>query len=362
MYRVDVDEKTLIPLKRTTFKALNLMERYDIQEWIEGRPEILGEKLLIVAKELKLPSGTRLDLLAIDSSGALVIIELKRDDSGLEVDWQAIKYASYCSNFDQEEIVQLVVERHGIDQMEATEKLDQFIKEGIDSLNHSQRIILCANAFHSDVASAVLWLREYGLEITCVKLEPFEDEEGNLFLVPSTIIPLPEAKDYILRRELIDGHSKRKQEFSEFKFVNVGEGVRRNWDDCRKLGFVSAGGDRKFSDQLKRLTIGDKFFAYLNECGYVGYGEVVSEAVRMKDYIVESEGIHLSDIALIAPGSKEHLDDDDECEYIVGIHWLETRTREDAVPYAGLKVSRGIVTRMRRGHTVDRLRVEFGAD
>ena len=39
-------------------------------------------------------------LLAVDLTGALVIIELKRDDSGADVHWQAIKYASYLRSAD----------------------------------------------------------------------------------------------------------------------------------------------------------------------------------------------------------------------------------------------------------------------
>jgi RecB family endonuclease NucS len=91
MYRVDVENKRLIEIPVALFSDLNLKERFDIQEWIEGTPQILGEPLLIIAKELFLPSGKRLDLLAVDKQGALVVIELKRDDSGADVEWQAIK-------------------------------------------------------------------------------------------------------------------------------------------------------------------------------------------------------------------------------------------------------------------------------
>jgi len=104
MYKVDIDNKKLIKIPVTSFSELNLKERFDIQEWIDGTPEILGEALLIIGKELILPSGRRLDLLAVDKQGALVVIELKRDDSGTDVEWQAIKYASYCSSFSQDDI------------------------------------------------------------------------------------------------------------------------------------------------------------------------------------------------------------------------------------------------------------------
>jgi RecB family endonuclease NucS len=104
MYKVDIENKKLIKITPINFSSLGLRERFDIQEWIDKSPEILGEDLLIIAKELTLPSGKRLDLLALDKQGTLVIIELKRDDSGDDVEWQAIKYTSYCSAFSQDDV------------------------------------------------------------------------------------------------------------------------------------------------------------------------------------------------------------------------------------------------------------------
>lgn len=78
-----------------------------MQEWTAKNPEVLGEELLVIQKEFDGFSDTheRLDLLALDKEGKLVIIENKLDDSGRDVTWQAIKYASYCSSMSQDEIV-----------------------------------------------------------------------------------------------------------------------------------------------------------------------------------------------------------------------------------------------------------------
>jgi hypothetical protein len=47
----------------------------------------------------------------------------------------------------------------------------------------------------------VLWLRDHEIEIKCVRLRPYVDDDGDLFITPDTIIPLPEAKDYIERKQ-----------------------------------------------------------------------------------------------------------------------------------------------------------------
>lgn len=201
MYKVDIEKKQLRELSRATFSSLGLKERFDIQEWIEKTPKILGEELLIIAKEYELPTKSRLDLLAIDKKANIVVIELKRDDSGSSVDWQSIKYASYCSNFTHDEIINLYAEYLGSNEDEAELNIENFIDDELSKLNDQQRIILASKEFHSDVVSAAMWLRDFGIEMQCVKLEPFIDENNELYINPSIIIPLPEAKDYIKRKE-----------------------------------------------------------------------------------------------------------------------------------------------------------------
>jgi len=209
MYRVDIENRRLIKLSPTQFSTLKLRERYDIEEWIEKTPEMLREELLIIYKELPLPSGIRLDLLAIDKKANLVIIELKRDDSGTNVEWQAIKYTSYCSNFLQEDIFKYYAEYLQSDEDEAQLEIEEFIDEEIDKLNEKQRIILVSKEFHSDVISAVLWLRDYEIDIECVRLKLYLDQDNQLFITPDLIIPLPEAKDYIRKKETKQKEAKR---------------------------------------------------------------------------------------------------------------------------------------------------------
>jgi len=202
MYKVDIENKNLIKLEHTTFLHKKLKERYDIQEWVEKNPEIIEEDLLIIGKEVPLPSDIRIDLLAIDKNSNLVIIELKRDDSGRNIDWQAIKYASYCSNFTPTEIFRLYAEYSGTTEDDAETKIEEFINaENFEELNKNQRIVLVSKEFHSDVVSAVLWLRDFGIEVSCVRFIPYIDEFDNLYISPTKIIPLPEAEDYLIKKE-----------------------------------------------------------------------------------------------------------------------------------------------------------------
>ncbi|MDK4528923.1 endonuclease NucS [Kingella kingae] len=205
MYQIDIPNKKMNKLNATTFSELNLSERYDIQEWIDDAPEILGEKLLIIGKEIILPSGIRLDLLAIDENGNLVIIELKRDTSGNHVEWQAIKYASYCSAFTDEEIFKIHQDylNKKYNDRDAKREIENFLVTfEMEKLNKEQRIILVSRDFNSDVASAVLWLNDKGLDIKCIKINSFISKNNELLIYPTQIIPLPEAEDFIKRKAI----------------------------------------------------------------------------------------------------------------------------------------------------------------
>lgn len=165
----------------------------------------MGEDLLIIGKEFSGFDRTaeRLDLLALDPEGKVVIIELKRDDTGADVHWQAIKYASYFQHTKVDAIIRMLATHQKIDELEAANRILQHLQaDDLSALNHAQRIIIASHRFAPEVTSAALWLNENvpGQSlITCVQLIPYHDPATNtLYLQGSTIIPLPGVEDYLV--------------------------------------------------------------------------------------------------------------------------------------------------------------------
>ena len=107
-----------------------------------------------------------------------------RHNSGADVEWQAIKYASYCSSFSDDEIYKHFAEYLGTDGDDAQVKIERFINCEPEDLNQCQRIILVAKEFHSEVISAVLWLRESEIDIECIRLTPISIKRVNFLLIP----------------------------------------------------------------------------------------------------------------------------------------------------------------------------------
>ncbi|MHB8653681.1 MAG: DUF4268 domain-containing protein [Terriglobia bacterium] len=209
IYMYDKRKKSLTLLKETEFHSHKLFERQDLSKWVEQYPAILGEELLIVTTEYDRFDKTneRLDLLAVDKQGNLVVIELKRDDSGKSVDLQATKYAAYCSTLRLGDLVEMYTRYQKQKGAELSKEAAQHVllkfidNDDFEELNDRPRIILVAKEFRPEVTASVLWLRKFGIDISCVKWDPYELSEDCVVFNSSVLIPLPEAKDFIIQSE-----------------------------------------------------------------------------------------------------------------------------------------------------------------
>jgi alkylated DNA nucleotide flippase Atl1 len=197
-------------LDPVTFSGIGALELQDIERWIRERPLVLGEDLKIVTHQFAGFEGAkdRLDVLAIDCHGRLVVVEIKRDTSGAHQDLQALRYAAFVSTFRADQLAEAHVEYvrqsedREIDLQGARRELEAFIDGGdLDVVDEDvqPRIMLVAAGFQPAVTSTVIWLtRSFGLNITCVQLVPYE-VAGQLLLCSSILLPLREAGDYEVR-------------------------------------------------------------------------------------------------------------------------------------------------------------------
>lgn len=209
-------------LEEKKFSELGIEERTHMEEWVAEYPQILGEDLLTVTTEYDKfdKTSNRLDVLAIDFNGKIVIIELKRDLADKFVDLQAIHYAAYCSTVNLEQVVQMMADYKNKSKEEMESEIKSFItNDDFSDFDNQPRIMLVANDFREETLAAVLWLRDNGLDITCVKLEPYKIK-GRIAVKPEIIIPLPEAKDFMIKAEqkniTISKKSKRQEEYHAF--------------------------------------------------------------------------------------------------------------------------------------------------
>jgi hypothetical protein len=167
----DDPRPVLVPPR--SFQELGILEVQHLERWISSTPDVLGEPLLIITNEFAGFDRTRerSDILALDSRGSLVVVELKRDESGSRQDLQALRYAAYSSTLTLDDLLDVYVEyqQHlgrSITKETAREEFEAHapsapLEETIDE-NTRPRIMLVAKSFQDELVWTCLWLTFWG--------------------------------------------------------------------------------------------------------------------------------------------------------------------------------------------------------
>lgn len=228
----EVNEGKLTAAKPTRFYVEGLRERQDIQRMLRDQIAVLGEDLLVLSDEYGawIDSNRRIDLLCLDPEANLVVVELKRDDAG-HMELQAIRYAAMVARMTFAEAVDAhtqYLRRCGQNGEDAEAKLLAYLnwqEAEQEEFGSSVRIILASAAFSKELTTTVLWLREQGLDISCIRLSPYKLGDGQLLLDVQPIIPLPEATQFQtqigLKRQAeqkakVERHEVRQQFWIQF--------------------------------------------------------------------------------------------------------------------------------------------------
>lgn len=198
-------------IQGTTFINESILERQHLQQALKQNISVIAADCLVLTEEYAEwdASRKRIDLLAIDKQANLVIIELKRTDTGDHMELQALRYASMISTMTFEHALDVLVDyrnkngEDGFTRENARETIEDFIElEAINETNFGNdvRIILVSAEFSKELTTSVIWLNERDLDITCVRMKPYKYKEQILIDIQQ-VLPLPEAKDYQIRAQ-----------------------------------------------------------------------------------------------------------------------------------------------------------------
>jgi len=314
MYLIDKIENRIKELEKKTFSELGFKERKHLQEWLAHQPSAFGEELLIIQKEFNGFNDTneRLDLLALDKGGNIVVIENKLDDTGRDVTWQVLKYASYCSTLNKEQVRNIYQEFLDKEKFgeKAEENLAEFFEQEYEDLSinkrQSQRIIIVAANFRKEVTSNVLWLLDFKLRIQCFKATPFA-LENQLFLTVEQIIPTKDTEDFVIsmadkmqeeistQEGLKDRHKLRMEFWSKIMPMLKGKTPIFQNVSPSKDHWLSSGGTG-ISGARYNLVIAKKYAAVQIEFGRSSKEEnkkLFDELIKSKDTIEQQLGYKL---------------------------------------------------------------------
>jgi len=243
----EFDNNQFVEIPETTFIKEGVMERTHIQSALKENIDIISPDCLVISEEYSEWSQgrRRIDLLAIDKDANIVVIELKRDEKGGHMELQSLRYAAMISSLSFSDAVG-IYKKYSPD-IDAEKEILKFLdwsESQEDDFACDVRIVLVSSDFDKEITSTVLWLNDRNIDIRCVRLILYKTENGIIVDVQQ-IIPLPEARDYIIKAQKKsekireakgDGKDRTKYKFMEYSKLPknrlvlevVGEYVKQN--------------------------------------------------------------------------------------------------------------------------------------
>ena len=245
LFKLDKAAKKLVELPGKSYSDLGLYENEDLHNWLADRIDVLGDDLKVIQREHAAINETnrRPDIVAVDGSGRIVVVEVKRDPAEGNVVWQSILYASYYGAYSPSDIVEMYRAYSKQENDEAERELLQHLDaDDLADLNSAQRIILVAPSFQPEVTNAAMWLRDGAIDVSCVELRAYADEASPDILVQvNPVIPLA------TRSQL----SVTARRFTERQTI-IGERAARKDDDVTTfMGKVRAESSKILDDDLE---------------------------------------------------------------------------------------------------------------
>lgn len=340
-----ISDQGLIESKR---KPLDLESR--IEDWVARDLSLVGVEGIIIGRQVPTDHGKRIDLLAMDEDGNLIIVELKRDRSPRDIVGQVLDYASWVRHLTTKDVHELARAATGRSLPELYR--ERYGKAAPDTLNASHQMIVVASEVDEATKRIIEYLsEEHDVGINASFFNIF-GAEGHEWLTTDSLLDQEEVKDRAVK--------KARAPWSGLYYVTGGAEEDRPWEELRRYGFFTADGGRIYTNQLDRLEVGAPIFYYQKKTGYLGYGRVTTPKMLASEFEIK-DGRKLTD-ALPTRYLTEFADDPERAAYVVGVEWLRTFDRAEAKTYQGIFANQAIACKIYDQQTADFLRQEFAVN
>lgn len=329
----------------------------DLHEFLKRDPSLLGERLLVIGSEVITPYGSRLDLLAIDVEGNLNLLELKRDKTPREVVAQVLDYGSWASTLSRDDIIDLAT-RH-LDQPFEAAFEDVFGSAPPDDLNGDLSLTIVAAELDASSERIVNYLRDFGVPINAVFFSYLEDD-GRRYLARSWLT----ASDEETPTATTGSKKSKRAAWNGLDWYISFGGGDRVWDDAHQYGFVSGGGGKMWSQDMRSLPKGARVWVNVPPMRYVAVGRVLAPASRFEDAQVRVGGSWTPLAAQTLQGSYpvDAATEDDNAEWVVPVEWIEARPLAAGFWEKGMFASQHSACKLRQEFTLARLADHFDLD
>lgn len=228
----EITSDNLVKISQTTFEQVGLRERGDLQRLLKRQIGVILPDTLVIDEEFGEweESKRRIDLLALDKSANLVVIELKRTEDGGYMELQAIRYAAMVSTMTFERVVEVYnrfLARECKNEIDARSAILDFLdwdEPDEDSFAQDVRIVLASSNFSKELTTAVMWLNKRDLDVRCIRIIPYQDKDRVLIDIQQ-VIPLPEAAEYQIKIREKEQRERKEKSETDTRLFRFWEGL-----------------------------------------------------------------------------------------------------------------------------------------
>ena len=269
-------------------RELHLNETVHLERWITENPSLLGDDLMVVTTQFNLwesdsaSARERLDVLALSTSGELVVIELKRE-SYRKIHLQALTYGALVAGFTKAILASAHarwLQRDGgapVSDPEALQALERHVEsEWSEELFGLPRLILVAESFPPQVLTTVHWLSAIAptLSVECHEYQLFT-HGSEVVATFQMLYPVDDLQDRRLRPVLSTSPGEVREQLQDnrrrAKSVTI----------IHEHGLIPSGADVQLELRTRvRAEIAEKIEAWLAEEPARGHVTWASDPTR----------------------------------------------------------------------------------
>jgi hypothetical protein len=259
----------------------------NIENWIADNPQLIfpNEEILTIGQSIS--GRTMADVLALDTSGNLIIIEIKRDWSNRKTVGQLLEYAAKFRDVSYERLAEEVKK---YDKWEEGGLYDKFLDFADDEefprkdIGKKQRVMIVAPDSDSGLKRIIDWLKDYGVPVEFVPFHIYTDKDNKpkLFMIDG-VTSSPETPEI-----------SEDQEWAGHWIFNTNEtDAPGAYKKMFENNVAAIYGYDDGPNMLEGAEEGDKIMAYVNGQGLKALGIIKdSEAKKGEGIFLDEDGNH----------------------------------------------------------------------
>ncbi|HBL67749.1 MAG TPA: hypothetical protein DDZ70_03480 [Firmicutes bacterium] len=333
-----------------------------LEDILEEDISIISEprKWMIIGRQVQTAYSGRIDLLAIDQSGTIIILELKKDKSDREVVSQVLDYAAWVKELAYEDLATIFSnyeeqKKNGTSNPLETAFRDSFGIEIPEEINTNHEMVIVASELHPESERVVRYLQKnYGVPVNAVFFSFFKDGDAE-YLSRSWLV------EPSVGEELDQVKPKRwnGEYYASFGYQQdvVEAGM--------KYGFLVAGGGDWYARSLDMLNPGDRVWVHMGSGkGFCGVATVVEPRQPVDDFMVDDNGTQKSVLNVVQTRLLTIRENPDKADYAVRLKWIKKiPSYKDGIWEKGFLANQNSVARPtspKWDYTVERLKTIWG--